>query len=186
MAAWRNVFSDPRHAPTARKQALVMSAICLAFLLGEVAGLGLMAWAASSEVVVVLGLMIVINYVLHYLLRSPKRGGRALMDQIEDFRLFLTTTEKEQRDLRTPLRTTPDLFERFLPYAMALNVEKVWGEKFAAALPQTARGGTSITASTFATSLGNSFSSAISSSTTAPGSRSGSSGSSRGGGGSGW
>ena len=174
-----------------------MSAICLPFFIGEVAGLGVMAWAASIGVVVVLMLLVAINYLFHILLKAPTRSGRALIDQIEGFRMFLATTEQDRRDARIPLRITPILFERLLPYAMALNVEKVWCEKFAAALAQTAKGGTldyspgwysgpgwnPITASTFATSLGNSFSSAISSSTRAPGSRSRSSGSPRAGGG---
>ena len=50
IAAWRNALSDPHHAPTARKRAIFMSAICLAFSIGEVAGLGMMAWAASTGV----------------------------------------------------------------------------------------------------------------------------------------
>ncbi len=197
--AWRNALSDPHHAPTARKGAMVMSAICLLFFIGEAAGLGMMAWAASTEVVVVLMLLVAINCLFHILLKAPTRSGRALLAQIEGFRMFLTTTEQDRRDARTPLKTTPILFERFLPYAMALNVEKGWSEKFAAALAQTGQGGTignspdwysgpawdPITASTFATSLGSSFSSAISSSTKAPGSTSGSSGSSGGVGG-GW
>jgi hypothetical protein len=105
--------------------------------------------------------------------------------------MFLTTPEHDRHDARTPLNTLPHRFESFLPYALALNVEKVWCEKFAAALAQTAQGETSgyspgwyagpawdrVTASSFATSLGASFSSAISSSTRAPGSRSRGSGS---------
>jgi len=193
VAAWRYALSDPHHAPTARKRAMVMSAICLPFFIGEAAGLGVMAWATSTEVFVVLMLLVAINYLFYHLLKAPRRSGRALMDQIEGFRMFLTTTEKDRQDVRTPLTNAPDLFERFLPYAMALNVEKVWGEKLAAALAQTAQRGTlgyspgwysgpgwnPITASSFATSLGSSFSSAISSSRRAPALRSGSRGSSR-------
>jgi hypothetical protein len=173
-----------------------MTTICLAFFIGEVAGLGVMAWASSPVVVVALLILVAINYVFHMLLKAPTRAARALLDQIEDFRMFMAAPE-DHRDARTPLRTTPIQFERLLPYAMALNVEKVWCEKFAAAWAQTAHGGTGdyspawysgpgwnpITASTFATWLGHSFSSAISASTRAPGSRSRSRGSPRGGGG---
>lgn len=197
IAAWKYALSDPHYAPTARKRAMVMSGICLPFFICEVVGLGVMAWAASPGVVIVLTLLVVTNYFFHILLKAPTRSGRTLMDQIESFRMFLATTEKDHRDVHTPLKATPILFERFLPYAMALNVEKVWCEKFAAALAQTAEGATSdyspgwysgpawdrVTASSFATSLGTSFSSAISSSTTAPASSSGSRGSSGGGGG---
>jgi len=197
IAAWRNAFADPQHAPAARKRAVVASVICLPFLIGEVAGLGVMAWAASPGVAIILVLLVAINYLFHILLKAPTRLGRALLDQIEGFRMYLTSTEKERRDVRTPLKAAPVLFERLLPYAMALNVEKAWSEKFAAELAQTGQGETMgyspdwysgpgwdpITAANFATSLGSSFSSAISASTTAPGSRSGRSGSSGRGGG---
>jgi uncharacterized membrane protein YgcG len=199
LSAWRNALSDPHHSPTARKQAIFLSAICLPFLLGEAVGLGVLVWAASADVVAILILLVAINFAFHYLLKSPTRLGRALMDQIEGFRLFLAATEKDRATAGAIPKTTPPVFEKFLPYAMALNVEKIWGEKFAFALAQAAKGASAvyspswysgagwdpITASTFATSFGNSFSGAISSSTSAPGETSGSSGSSGGGGGGG-
>lgn len=76
IAAWRNALSDPHHAPTARKRAILMSAICLPFFIGEVAGLGVLAWAASPGVVVVLMLLVVINYLFHHLLKA--RHARAV------------------------------------------------------------------------------------------------------------
>lgn len=128
IGAWRNVLSDPHHGPTARKQAIFMTVICLPFLIGEVAGLGAMAWAASTGVVVVLILLVVINYIFHILLKAPTQAGRVLLDQIEGFRMYLTTMEGGRREARYPLPNTPNLYERFLPYAMALNVEKAWGK----------------------------------------------------------
>ncbi|HEX9584369.1 MAG TPA: DUF2207 domain-containing protein, partial [Gammaproteobacteria bacterium] len=35
-----------------------------------------------------------------------------------------------------------ELFEKYLPYAMALDVENVWGEKFTAVLQKARRDGT--------------------------------------------
>ncbi len=180
VAAARNAFSRPYHASTARKQALVMSAISLAFLLAEVAGLGTLAWASSSGVALVLLLLAAVNYLFHILLSAPARSGAALLEQIEGFRMFLTSMGQDRRDARVSPPYTAGWVERFLPYAMALNVEKVWGENFAVILAQTAPGGFSnyspqwysgpgwnpITAATFPSSLGSAFSSAISSSTT--------------------
>ena len=197
IAACKNAFSDPYHASIARKRALLASVVCLPFFIGEAAGLSLLAWAASTEVAIVLVLLVAINYLFHIFLRAPTMAGRELLDQIEGFRLYLTDSGQDRRAVHIRLQSTPDQFERLLPYAIALNVEKVWGEKFAAVLAQTAQGGTvayspdwysgpswnSLTASMFATSMGSAFSSAISSSSTAPGSSSGGSGSSGGGGG---
>ena len=187
IGAWRNALSDPHHARTARNQAMLTSAICIPAFIGEVAGLWVFAWAATPEIAGVLILLVAINYGFHNLLKAPTLSGRALLNQVEGFRVFLTTTVQDPRDAHTSLKITPEVFERFLGYAMALNVEKVWGERFAAALAQSGHGeivnytpewysGTAwnrITAATFATSLASSFSSAISSSTAAPGLKSG-------------
>jgi uncharacterized membrane protein len=199
VAAWKNLLSDPHHAPTARTRALIASVICLPFILGELAGLGLLAWAASVEVLAVMILLVAINYVFHSLLKAPTRAGRTLIHQIEGFRQYLASAEHDRRQVRTPFLSGPMLFEKFLPYAMALNVEKVWSEKFAAALAQKVGGEPQdyspgwysgpawdrLMAGDFATSLGNSFTTAVFSSTAAPRSSSGSSGSSGGGGGGG-
>jgi uncharacterized membrane protein YgcG len=205
-AAWRNAFSDPHHKAAARTQALIISAFSIPFLIGELVGLVALAAAASPAVVLVLILLVLTNYLFHCLLKAPTRSGRALLDQIEGFRMFLAAVEQDRYKALNPLEKTPELFEKFLPHAMALNVEKAWSEKFAAVLARAAQPGTTgyspvwysgpnwspITASAFATSLGSSFSGAISSASTAPGSSSGgggggsSGGGGGGGGGGGW
>jgi len=99
---------------------------------------------------------------------------------------------------------TVDEFQRFLPYALALDVEKTWADKFAAAVGPAAAAaaasaigwyqgaGSSAGIGDFTSGLGSSLSSAISSSSTAPGSSSGgggggsSGGGGGGGGGGGW
>jgi len=176
VAAARHAFSGPIHAPTARKQALVMSGIGLFLLLAEVSGLGALGWATSSTVVAIVLVMVAVNYVFHTLLKTPARSGRGLMDEIESFGLFLTAKGKGRGGARPTAAATPQLLERLLPYAMALNMETVWGERFAAALARDAvaeglvyepgwysgPGWVPLTAATFATTLGSSLSSAIS------------------------
>jgi uncharacterized membrane protein len=104
-----------------------------------------------------------------------------------------------------PPERTPELFERYLPYALALDLEQKWSEQFSDVLSSARLGeaaysaawfsGTSfsdLTAGDFASSIGDSFSGAISSSSAAPGSGSGgggggsSGGGGGGGGGGGW
>lgn len=124
-----------------------------------------------------------------WLLRAPTAAGRLLMDKLEGFKLYLDVAEKEEMNLRNPPALTPELFERYLPYAIALGVEQHWGERFERA----------VTASQleqrqayhplwysghfhpghindFTRSVGSSFNSAISSASTPPGSTSGSGG----------
>jgi hypothetical protein len=195
IGTWRNALTDPHYAPAAKKQAVIASAVCLVLVAGEVVGLGTLAWAASTEVALVLIILVAINYFFHLRLRSQTLSAHRLMDQIEGLRLFLITAGTggtDGSDTDGSPSFTPELFERLLPYALALNVEKIWGEKFAAALAAMPRGDEGDfspawysgpnwnlnTASAFLTSLGSSFSSALSWSTSGGGSNSGSYGSS--------
>jgi uncharacterized membrane protein YgcG len=65
-----------------------------------------------------------------WLLHAPTAAGRKLLDQIDGFRLYLEVAEKADMKLRHPPELTPALFERYMPYAIALDVEEAWAEKF--------------------------------------------------------
>jgi len=67
-------------------------------------------------------------------LTAPTQLGRKLMDQIEGLRLYMTTAEEKRLDMLNPPEKTPELFERLLPYALALDCENQWSEKFASVL----------------------------------------------------
>ena len=53
------------------------------------------------------------------------------MDQIAGFERYLSVTEENRLEVLHPPEKTPELFERFLPYAIALGVENKWADKFA-------------------------------------------------------
>jgi uncharacterized membrane protein len=154
--------------------------------------------------VAVIALLIAQLVIYFYLLKAPTKEGRKVMDHIEGFKLYLSVAEKDELELRNPPEKTPELFEKYLPYAMALGVENKWGERFTSILARAMEEGTyhpnwytgatlmAITSSSFAHDFGSSFSSAVSSSSIAPGSSSGgfgggfSGGGGGGGGGGGW
>ena len=156
-------------------------------------------WLLLSTVSIML-----LNLLFYQLLKAPTRSGRSLMDRIEGFRLFLRVTERDRLNAVMPPEKTPETFERFLPYAIALGVENRWAEYFSDTLSDATKAGTyspswyrgpslaSIGMSGLAGSFGRSFSGAISSSATAPGSGSGGGGGGSsggwggGGGGGGW
>ena len=177
----------------------------LPFFAGEIFGAVMFSFFVSVPAILVLIAMGLVNALFYHLLKAPTLSGRKIMDQIEGFKLYLSVAEQERLNLLNPPEKTPALFEKYLPYALALNVENAWSEQFAEVL---ARAGTeaqpyhpvwysgsswdSFHTSRFTDSLGSSFAGAISSSSTAPGSSSGSGGGgssgggSGGGGGSGW
>ncbi|HEX6409405.1 MAG TPA: DUF2207 domain-containing protein [Sphingomicrobium sp.] len=130
---------------------------------------------------------------------APTREGRKVLDQIAGFRQYLSITEGERLDRMTAPEDTPELFERYLPYAIALGVENRWAERFAgvlaaAATAEGARQGFAWYSGSnspwdnpgrFADTVGSSLSSTVSSASTAPGSSSGSGGGGSSGGGGG-
>jgi len=142
-------------------------------------------------------LMIVINVIFTFLMKAPTLEGRKLLDIIEGFKMYLSYAEKDELNFSAPAEKTPELFEKYLPYALALDVENQWAEKFSDVLSRAVQEenyhpawyyGSSLSAlslANFGSSLGNSLTESISSSSTAPGSSSGFSGGSSGGGGGG-
>jgi uncharacterized membrane protein YgcG len=133
-----------------------------------------------------------------FLLPAYSVAGRRIQDHIEGLRYYLGVAEQDDlRRLKAPEQTAEE-FAKFLPYALALGVEKTWADRFAAALGAAAvtaavahyyvasqRGGLfggGDDVGSFASSLGG-LGNTVSAAATPPGSSSGSSGG--GGGGSG-
>ena len=121
------------------------------------------------------------------------------------FQDYLEIAEKEELNLRNPPEKTPQLFESYLPYALALGVDQQWSERFASLLAsiRTPDGGSyapswyngawnSYNLSEATNGLSSGLNSSVSSSVTPPGSSSGgggggsSGGGGGGGGGGGW
>jgi hypothetical protein len=146
----------------------------------------------------------VANIVFGRLLKAPSVAGQALLDHIRGFKMYLEVAEGEQlkRAGSQPPRMTPELYESYLPAALALGVEQKWGEKFARVLAIDApsyhpswysgSGWNAANVAGFTANLGSSLSSSISSASSPPGSHSGaggggsSGGGGGGGGGGGW
>lgn len=153
--------------------------------------------------------MVVVMYVTMAMfaifMKRPTIRGRKLLDELLGFKDYLEIAEKDELNLRNPPDKTPQLFESYLPYALALGVDQQWAEKFAAILasirdvdgrpykPAWYSGSWSTSNLTLNTSrLSGGLNTAISSSVTPPGSSSGaggggfSGGGGGGGGGGGW
>jgi uncharacterized membrane protein len=76
-------------------------------------------------------LALLVLYVLYIILiRGPTALGAQAASELEGFKMYLKTAEEHRLNLLTPPERTPELFEKLLPYAIALGVENKWGEKF--------------------------------------------------------
>ena len=81
--------------------------------------------------------VVLVNFVFYYLMKAPTVFGRTVMDKIEGFKLYLSVAEKDRLNILNPPEKTPAVFEKFLPYAMALDVEQAWCDQFAEAFSKT-------------------------------------------------
>ncbi len=67
------------------------------------------------------------NALFLHLMSAPTVAGRRIMDAIEGFRMYLSDAQQSPA-------MAPQMVEKYLPYALALDVENAWGERFTAAL----------------------------------------------------
>ena len=185
--------------------AIFLTLFSVPFIVAEVVVIGVLAKQVSPALPALLVAAILVNILFYQLLKAPTRAGRRLLDKIEGFRLFLDVAEKDELNFKNPPEKTPELFEKFLPFALALDVEQQWAERFARLFADLQGGSSAYRPGWYhghnwnahhptmlVGALGSSLSSAVSSAATAPGSSSGSGGGGfsggggGGGGGGGW
>jgi len=172
-----------------------------------IAGLTLLQLISSGAITplaaIILSLALPLILFFAKLMKAPTIQGRKIMDRIDGFKMYLAVAEADDLQRVEGIagaspKKTPELFERFLPYAIALDLEQPWADQFERVLTEiSARSGQSYrpvwyngnravrSFSGFTTGMTSSLTSAISSSSTAPGSSSGSGGGGSSGGGGG-
>lgn len=194
---WKQVLHGGPGAALKAGGAIFMTLFALPFIGGELFGIFTLANATSLITVIVFSVLAGSNFLYHELMKAPTRLGRQILDKIEGFKMFLAATEEDQIKRLAPVNWNSETFNRFLPYAIALEAEEQWASKFSSTVAAaTAAAATASVAysgalaatalgSGFAGSLGDSLSGAISSASVAPGSSSGSSGGGSSGGGGG-
>ncbi|MFP4208992.1 MAG: DUF2207 domain-containing protein [Wenzhouxiangella sp.] len=184
--------------PNARTLVIgVVASLLLCVLAFVVAG------GPSAALVITAIVIMLINMIFIGLMPAPTERGRRLLDHVEGLKLYLTVAEQQdlarlQRPDAEEPSLTPKRFEALLPFALALEVEEAWADKFTAAVGQamaertrsslawyTGSGAAVGSLGAMTQSLGKSLSANISSAASPPGSSGGGGGSSGGGGGGG-
>jgi uncharacterized membrane protein YgcG len=87
------------------------------FLLPEVLGIALIL---SGVVVVLFG----------FFMPVKTREGVAVLEHLEGFKRYLTVAEKDRLAFHSAPERSPELFDRYLPYAVMFGVEAQWAEQF--------------------------------------------------------
>lgn len=197
---WHSLISEWRGSSGKGSGTLIVTLAFTFFEVGALIGYVLLTSLAFAIVVII---AVSITALFAELLKAPTLAGRKLLDKLEGFKLYLEVAEKDELNLKYAPLKTPALFERYLPYALALGVQNEWAERFATMFDSLEKQGERVKPSWYhgsgkrfssptsiATAVGSGFSNAISSASTPPGSSSsgfsgGSSGGSSGGGGGG-
>ncbi len=78
--------------------------------------------------VIVVTLLTVASFAI--IMKRPTMRGRRVLDAMLGFEDYLEVAEKDEMNLRNPPEKTPQLFEAYLPYALALGVDQEWAERF--------------------------------------------------------
>lgn len=130
--AWRIDLAEMSPRPS-----LLAASVFPVLSLVPLAVLGVLArdlyQAISPHLLVAILALSAINAVFFEILERPTPAGQEMLDHVEGFKRFLTATE-EDRVRRLSSEESQDLFDRLLPYAVALGMENRWAALFGSAM----------------------------------------------------
>jgi hypothetical protein len=87
----------------------------------------------SHGFVLALLLSVLLNSIFFIIMRAPTPRGLMVLQQLAGFREFLVRVEQDRLDRVNTPEQRAELMNRFLPYAIAMNVREGWGDKMASA-----------------------------------------------------
>ncbi len=144
----KNFLKGVREGGTGRRLVTVMGLVAALVFGGQFAAIFFKAAQVTAESGWASGLLslggltvvmlAIINLIFFEIMKAPTLLGRRLMDHIEGFKHYLTVAEQDRLNFHNPPELTPERFEAFLPYAIALDVENEWGEQFNGAMARVA------------------------------------------------
>ncbi|HEV2299020.1 MAG TPA: DUF2207 domain-containing protein [Candidatus Acidoferrales bacterium] len=116
------------HRPDKLKQGFIGAGVVIGFLSVWAAGLLSAATGVSSLTTILSGIFTgAIIAGFGFFMSARTVSGERALERVLGFEDFLGRVEKDQIER---LEKTPAMFEKFLPYAMALRVEKKWVSAF--------------------------------------------------------
>lgn len=142
--------------------------------------------------------MLIVQLIFSGIMSAYTKKGRDIADHLLGFKMYLEQAEQHVYNQLAAPEKTLDLFEKYLPYAIALKVENDWASKFDGILEKALESGyqpsyynfsngtmRSFSMSDMSRGISSGLSSTISSASSPPGSHGGSSGGGSSGGGGG-
>ncbi len=96
---------------------------------------------------IVVGALLLINILFFMIMGAPTSIGRRKMDEIEGLKTYIELAEADRMNLQGAPEMSPSHYETLLPYAVALDLEKPWTQKFETWLAAAAAAGGAYAAS---------------------------------------
>jgi len=135
---------------------------------------------------------IALLFVYREYIKKPSIEKLTIQSLIDGFKMYMSAAENETLKFHNPPQMTPELFEKFLPYAIVMGVDDIWGDKFQKTMINSSEQyqtnwyvGRNFQFNNFSGSFGSAFTNSITTASTSSSSGSGGGGFSGGGGGGG-
>jgi hypothetical protein len=123
--------------------AVFFTAFATPLFVAEAVVFGMLVQETSRWMLPRLVALISINGAFWHWIKRPTGEGRRIMDQIEGCRRYLCSAEGDYGPGLESAGAGAELFEKYLPYAVALDVETEWSGQFTEALRRAATPDTS-------------------------------------------
>lgn len=69
-------------------------------------------------------------FIYTKVIKKPSLELVKMQSEIQGFKMYLGAAEEKQLQMFNPPKMTPEIFQKFLPYAIVLGVAKIWGKRF--------------------------------------------------------
>jgi hypothetical protein len=93
-------------------------------------GFGFLGALTSLRFALLLTTLYFLNVIFKGLLEAPTNAGRAVLAELDGFREFLARADASRLNHENQPGETPETLEKYISYAVALDVEHAWGEEF--------------------------------------------------------
>ena len=125
LRAWGVAAGIFRSSPSPASGPLYMVyiSIFITIFIGAISGMSIIFWA-------VLGLSLPAIIILIMTFQFYTSRGKNLQEEVQGLKLYMSTAEKDRIEFHNAPEKTPQLFERLLPFAMALGVTQIWADQF--------------------------------------------------------
>src|SRR5204863_2160035 len=90
-----------------------------------------LAHSVSPALALMIVALLAVNLAWAPFFKRTTREGRRILDEIAGFRLFLEKVEQDRLDKLNPHQEILLAHEKYLAYAIALEVKEAWGDHLA-------------------------------------------------------